>query len=153
MAAQWVIWNGSLGVLDMVMIGRIEEGGTAYLAPPYDMVGPFSMTALESEGRIFFGACMVMSRQRWREDQAELRAAAFKQRRAFFLRATPGGDDRPHRAALGLAEDGALTTAEINTAFRRLAKTAHPDAGGSNERYREIVEAREVLLERFGNAA
>ena len=41
---EWVIWNGSLGVLDMVTIGRIEDGDTgktAFLASPYGVVGPF----------------------------------------------------------------------------------------------------------------
>ncbi|MFX5494362.1 hypothetical protein ABTD62_21710, partial [Acinetobacter baumannii] len=70
--AQWVVWNGSLGVVDMVAIGRIERddnGRRACLAPPDDLVGPFSLDELESTGRIAFGACLVMSRQRWHDDQ------------------------------------------------------------------------------------
>jgi hypothetical protein len=34
---QWVVWNGSMGILDMATIGHIEdgEGGRrAFLAPP-----------------------------------------------------------------------------------------------------------------------
>jgi curved DNA-binding protein CbpA len=49
--------------------------------------------------------------------------------------------------------EGALKPSEINAAFRRLAKTAHPDAGGSGEHYRRIAEARDVLLKQFGGAA
>lgn len=56
-------------------------------------------------------------------------------------------------ATIGPIEEGALKPAEINAAFRRLAKTAHPDAGGSDEHYRRIAEARDALLEQFGSAA
>jgi curved DNA-binding protein CbpA len=47
--------------------------------------------------------------------------------------------------------EGALKTAEINAAFRRLAKIAHPDAGGSDEHYRSITEARDALLKQFAS--
>jgi hypothetical protein len=70
---EWVIWNGPLGVLDMVTIGRIEDadsGRTAFLAPPYGVVGPFSLDELETQGRIVFGACLVMSRRRWQETRS-----------------------------------------------------------------------------------
>lgn len=146
---QWVIWNGSLGILDMTTIGRIEEGEggrRAFLAPPYGIVGPFSLDALEAEGRIAFGACLVMSRRRWQEDQVELRVAAQKARRAFQFQPEPGTDGRAHREALDLPLEGALEPAQINAAFRRLAKAAHPDAGGSDADYRRIAEARDALL-------
>lgn len=151
---EWVIWNGSLGVLDMVTIGEVEagEGGRfARLAAPYGVVGPFSLDELETQGRIAFGECLVMSRQRWQEDQVELRIAAQKKRRAFLFQLDPD-DDREHREALNLPMEGALDPAQINAAFRRLAKTAHPDAGGSNDLYRRIAEARDALMEQFAGA-
>lgn len=153
---QWVVWNGSLGVLDMVAIGRIEEGTggrSACLAPPYGVVGPFSLDELEAEGRIAFGECLVMSRARWQEDQVELRIEARKKRQAFISRLTFDDDDREHREALDLPMEGALEPSQINAAFRRLAKTAHPDAGGSDERYRRIAEARDALLDQFAGAS
>ncbi|WP_454915549.1 J domain-containing protein [Xanthobacter sediminis] len=147
---QWVVWNGSLGILDMTTIGRIEEGEggrRAVLAPPYGAVGPFSLDELEAEGRIAFGACLVMSRRRWQEDQVELRIEAQKARRAFQFQPAPGTDGQaPHREALDLPLEGALEPAQINAAFRRLAKAAHPDAGGSDAHYRRIAEARDALL-------
>ncbi|MEF3367277.1 J domain-containing protein [Methylocystis sp. 9N] len=152
---EWVVWNGSLGVLDMATIGRIEEGADgrrAYLAPPYGVVGPFSLDELETRGRIAFGECLVMSRQRWQEDQVELRIEAREKRRAFLAR-LEFGDDREYREALNLPMEGALEPSEINAAFRRLAKTAHPDAGGSDEHYRRIAEARDALLEQFAGAS
>jgi hypothetical protein len=149
---QWVIWNGSLGILDMATIGHIEdgEGGRrACLAPPYDIVGPFSLDDLEVRGRIAFGECLVMSRQRWQQDQLDLRVEAREKRRAFLFRLDFNTDDREHREVLNLPMEGALKPSQINAAFRRLAKTAHPDAGGSDEHYRRIAEARDALLEQF----
>lgn len=152
---QVVVWNGSMGVLDMATIGRIEagEGGRlAYLAAPYEVVGPFSLDELEAQGRIAFGACLVMSRQRWQEDQVELRLEAMEQRRALYAQFDGVTNQRAHREALDLPKDGALKPSDINAAFRKLAKSAHPDAGGSDEDYHRIVEARDALLELFANA-
>jgi hypothetical protein len=149
---QWVIWNGSMGVLDMATLGRVEdgEGGrSAFLAPPYEVVGPFSLDELETRGRIAFGECLVMSRRRWQEDQVDLRFEAQNRRRAFLSR--PGFEDgRAHREVLNLPTEGALDPAQIKAAFRRLAKTAHPDAGGSDEHYRRVAQARDALLKQFG---
>jgi hypothetical protein len=150
---EWVVWNGSIGVLDMARIGRIEdgEGGrSAFLAPPYGVVGPFSLDELEAQGRIAFGECLVMSRRRWQEDQAELRREAHAKRRALQMRLSGFEDDKEHRETLSLPMEGALEPAQINAAFRRLAKTAHPDAGGSNEQYRRITDARDALLLQLG---
>jgi hypothetical protein len=146
---EWVIWNGSMGILDMVTIGRIDVDRSAFLAPPYAIVGPFSLDELEAEGCIAFGECLVMSRQRWREDQVALRIAAREKRRAFLLKMEIGDDSEEHRETLSLPMEGTLTRSEISAAFRKLAKTAHPDAGGSDETYRRIVEARDALMELF----
>ncbi len=153
---EWVVWNGSLGILDSVTIGRIEdgEGGRrAFLAPPYGVVGPFSLDELETLGRIAFGECLVMSRRRWREDQVDLRREARERRRAFLFQRNFDDDDQEHREVLNLPMEGALKPSEINAAFRRLAKTAHPDAGGSDEHYRRITDARDALLDQFASAS
>ncbi len=147
---QVVVWNGSMGVLDMAAIGRIEhgEGGRmAYLAAPYEVVGPFSLDELEAQGRIAFAACLVMSRERWQEDQVELRMEAMEKRRALYAQFEGVTNQHAHREALDLPKDGALKPSDINAAFRKLAKSAHPDAGGSDEDYHRIVEARDALLE------
>ena len=152
---EWFVWNGSMGILDTARIGAIAHGAggrSAFLAPPYDVVGPFSLDELETLGRIAFGACLVMSAQRWREDQVELRREGRDKRRALLFRLDFDGDEREPREILNLPADGALEPSDINAAFRRLAKTAHPDAGGSDERYRRIAEARDALLERFAGA-
>lgn len=165
---EWVVWNGSLGVLDMAATGRVERdagGRSAWLAAPYDVVGPFSLDELEARGRIAFGACLVLSRQKWQEEQIELRRRAREQRRAtarrfdaefaqrFGVRFVHQNDDGKDRALLELPPDGELTAAEINAAFRRLAKSAHPDAGGDHEAYCRLTDARDALLERASAVA
>ncbi|MBU1643165.1 J domain-containing protein, partial [bacterium] len=81
---QWVIWNGSYGIVDTVTISRVEVGSgirNAWLAEPYHMVGPFSLDELETGGQISFAACIVMSRQRWQEEQTALRRESLEKRR------------------------------------------------------------------------
>ena len=62
----------------------------------------------------------------------------------------PLSPDQRARKLLGLPIDGALSAPEIHTAFRRAAKTRHPDAGGSEEEFRELVEAQDMLIRRPG---
>jgi hypothetical protein len=164
---EWVIWNAAHGLVTTVTIGQLEVGAgrrMAWLDEPFDMVGPFSLDELETRGRITFAACIVMSRQRWREDQVELRRESLEIRRAEqqhineeFARSSGNRsgyqnnrklfDERLHRETLNLPIDGKLEPRQINAAFRRLAQKAHPDVGGSNEQFVRITEARNALLD------
>lgn len=164
---QWVIWNGLSGILAMVTVGRVEPGAggrSAWLDPPFDMVGPFSLDELETVGRIAFAACLVMSRQRWQDDQVTLRRDAYERRRAAQERRHEEQarfdrgrrrhrsndqpfDERQLRETLNLPIDGKLESSQIKTAYRRLAQKAHPDVGGSHEQFVRITQARNALLE------
>ena len=153
---EWVVWNGSMGILDMVTMGRIEHGEagrSAWLAAPYDVVGPFSLDELETQGSIAFGACHVLSHRKWKEDQVELRMEARKKRRSWSMTFLDESGQNEHRIVLNLPDDGDLTASQINAAFRQLAKTSHPDAGGSNENYIRLTEARDALLKAAGATA
>lgn len=170
-STDWVIWNGLLGALDTVSIGKIEVGEDgarmAHLRAPYEMAGPFSLEELETRGFVQFAACVVMSRQHWREFQVELRREAQAKRRKFSERSnvhqgrSSGGNEyrrrgsraelslvqeRQYRRLLGLPQELAPSRVAINSAFRRLAKSAHPDGGGSHEAFVRLTEARDVLL-------
>jgi hypothetical protein len=167
--AQWVIWNGSSRILAMATMGRVEVGAggrSAWLDQPFDMVGPFSLDELETHGRITFAACIVMSRQRWQDDQVALRRDAFEKRRATqerlhkeqaryndgHRRHRPHRhpfDERQHRETLNLPTGGTLEPAQIKAAYRRLAQKVHPDVGGSHEQFVRITQARNALLERI----
>ena len=54
---------------------------------------------------------------------------------------------------LGLPPDADYTKADVIAAFRRAAKKAHPDAGGTAEMFRVLVEARDRLLAAIGTSA
>jgi hypothetical protein len=164
---EWVIWNGGLGLVTTAALGRVElgaSGRTAWLDEPFNMVGPFNLDELETHGKIAFAACIVMSRLRWREDQAALKHESLHLRRAAQERmnedfARLSGrqsrqhsrrhpvNEREHREALDLPADGKLERRQINAAFRRLAQKAHPDVGGSHDQFVRITTARNVLLE------
>lgn len=155
-----MLWNGTLGVLALVELGQVssaEPGRPAWLARPYEMLGPFSLDELETQGCIAFAACLVMSRAHWQQHQVRLRREALAKRREAHERQQRyqarrargrGGDERQHRQALNLPPEGALEPAQIRAAFRRLAQKAHPDTGGSHEQFIRITEARNALLER-----
>ena len=164
---QWVIWNGAYGIVDTVTIARVEVasgGRKGWLDAPYEMVGPFSLDELETSGKIGFAECTVMSRQKWQEEQVALRRESVEKRREAQARMfeefarynerrrqRPGRmgqfSDQEQRELLELPTGGALEVSQIKAAFRRLAKKAHPDVGGSHERFVRITEARDVLLE------
>lgn len=54
-----------------------------------------------------------------------------------------GPDD--HYEVLGVKRSASIE--EIRAAYRRAAKTAHPDQGGSSEAFQRVQRAAEVLLE------
>ncbi len=166
---EWVIWNGANGLVTTATIGTVEvgvDGRTAWLEEPFDMVGPFSLDELETSGCISFAACLVMSRERWQQDQQALRQESLKVRRAAEARVRErvadfsgnhNGHDRlayqrrpvdeqRHREILKLPIYGKLEPRQIKAAFRRLAQKAHPDVGGSSEQFVRITEARNALL-------
>lgn len=51
-----------------------------------------------------------------------------------------------YRQLLGLPLDRRLTVSEIHRAYKRVAKTAHPDAGGSAREFQALSAAREALM-------
>jgi hypothetical protein len=55
----------------------------------------------------------------------------------------PDATEDDHRAVLGVGREASAD--EIRTAYRRLSRTAHPDAGGSGEQFRRIRRAYDAL--------
>jgi hypothetical protein len=51
-----------------------------------------------------------------------------------------------YRQMLGLPLDARLSAPEIHQAYKRAAKTAHPDAGGNARDFLELSAAREALI-------
>ena len=51
-----------------------------------------------------------------------------------------------YRQMLGLPLDGRLSAPEIHQAWKRAAKAAHPDAGGSAQQFQGLSVARDALI-------
>jgi hypothetical protein len=51
-----------------------------------------------------------------------------------------------YRQMLGLPRGSRLSAPEIHQAYKRAAKTAHPDAGGSAQKFLELSAARDALI-------
>lgn len=58
----------------------------------------------------------------------------------------PSAAESGQRLLLGLPTHGTLHESEIQEAYRRKAKKAHPDGGGSRKAFLELVKARDALL-------
>jgi hypothetical protein len=56
------------------------------------------------------------------------------------------------RRIVGLREEN-YTRDDIIAAFRRVAKRCHPDLGGTDERFMELIKARDRLLASIGTSA
>ncbi len=163
---QWVIWNGTLGLVDSATVGEVQVDAQGrillWLDEPYDMVGPLDLRELERFGQTDFAVCTVMTRRFWQKNQYELREDALHARYAYEQRmreefaryqhrhATrqpdPLSRERQHRQSLNLPLDGQLQAAQIKSAYRKLAQRAHPDQGGDHDSFVRITEARDALL-------
>lgn len=54
--------------------------------------------------------------------------------------------EQRHRQLLGLPLERRLSAPEIHRAWKRAAKSAHPDAGGSAQAFQALSAAREALI-------
>ena len=134
------------------------------MAPPFEMLGPFDLDMLETAGRISFASCIILSRQKWQDEQQQLRLESYEKRHAAQERMDAqyasyhGGrrrkqthrreiDERQHREILNLPVEGKLDQHQIKKAYRQKAQKAHPDVGGSHELFLRVTQARNSLLE------
>jgi uncharacterized protein YneF (UPF0154 family) len=58
----------------------------------------------------------------------------------------PPTPEECHRQLLGLPLGRRLSETEINRAYKRIAKQAHPDAGGNVEAFLRLSAARDALM-------
>lgn len=158
----FIIWNGTFGVRDFVTLGEVDRTSgitEVWLDEPYEFVGPLSLEELINCGQICFEACIVMTQQRWNEGKVAFQEAAFSEqcriqrelnedikRRNKNRQYQSLQSEKEHRQLLSLPLEGVLEVMQIKAAFRKLAKTAHPDVGGSHEFFVKITEARDFLL-------
>lgn len=149
MEEEYIIYNPSLGVRDFVTIGEIDEQQTnAWLEEPYEMVGPFSLNELYTNGSINFAACIVMSREKWKQERIFLQQEAFR-RQQNMQRTHFKNDDAEYRKLLSLPLNEALESSQIKTAYRKIIKKVHPDVGGTHEMFIKITTAKDALLKKL----
>jgi hypothetical protein len=143
MEEEFIIFNPTLGICDLVSIGKTDHTD-AWLEEPYDMVGPFDVNELKTKGKISFAACFVMSKKRWQDERISLGQKAYSRQRKVYD--AHHKSDKEYREILYLPLDGELSISQIKTAYRKLIKKAHPDVGGSHEHFIKITQARDALL-------
>jgi hypothetical protein len=73
----------------------------------------------------------------------ELTAPRFGKRQTDPKPLAPG---ERYRQMLGLPLGRRLSAPEIHQAYKRVAKTAHPDAGGNAREFQELSAARDALM-------
>lgn len=158
---EWIIWNSAIGIRDFVTIGHVDtQENVAWLESPYQMVGPFSIEELMIQGAISFAECVVMSRQKWNDERESLLAVSMRKRRKaqqeFFEELEKQNRRKQtnhtnhlaeYRMLLELPLSGTLEISQIKSAYRKAAKKAHPDAGGTQEMFLRVKEACDALLE------
>ena len=73
----------------------------------------------------------------------ELTTPRFGKRQTLSKSLSP---EECYRQLLGLPLDRRLSGVEIHRAYKRVAKRAHPDAGGSAREFLELSAARDALM-------
>jgi curved DNA-binding protein CbpA len=158
----FIIWNSTLGISDFVSISEIKKENEElliWLDEPYDFVGPLKLKQLLKNDELQFEACVVMTEEYWEKNKNELLIQSYvKQQHTFKefqeeLKRRNKNKSQHHsnqeiqyREILCLPLQGILNTTQIKSAYKKIAKTEHPDMGGSHENFIQITEAKEALL-------
>jgi len=102
----------------------------------------------ETPSRLYF---VIDGRQRF-VSRTELDQHGVAMSRAvtggLVYREIPSEATEPALVALGL--DAMATPADVRRAYRTLAKVAHPDAGGSHQRFLELHAAYVAAMQALG---
>ena len=57
-----------------------------------------------------------------------------------------------HAAATAFGLTAGYTRGDVHTAFRRLARKAHPDVGGTHDSFETLIAQRDLLLSEVGRS-
>jgi hypothetical protein len=162
---EFIIWNPTFGVRDFAMIGEIkkeEDIINIWMDDPYDMVGPLNLQELLLKGEIAFEACLVMTKKYWQKDQNRLKKESYNKqqkihkefqedikqhnkKREYYSSTLKEKSEKEYRKLLALPLNGKLEISQIKTAYRKIAKSTHPDVGGDHETFVLITEAKDAL--------
>jgi hypothetical protein len=132
----WIKWTITKITPKRVFVYKHREITTAVgisvLTFENDTQRSFDRATLEKDGRAYYkngtGSSFFYTDAGKAKEEAEFQTR----------------DDTPVFPLLGLPRSA--TRAEVLTAFRNLAKTAHPDAGGDAASFRELVAEKDRAL-------
>lgn len=157
----FIIFNSKLGLRDFVTIGEVDfKNNQVWLDEPYEFVGPLCLEKLCTLGEIGFEACIIMSQDYWKNNQRRLQKESFENQLKFQRqfqkdinnhnkkrRDLDYKTERENRKLLELPLEGVLEISQIKAAFKKVAKTAHPDVGGTHEMFVKITNAKDALIQ------
>jgi hypothetical protein len=141
------------GTLDYAKIAQVRDdrhGQSAMLAEPFgSRMGWFNYTDLLQRGRAESQGFTVYTPDFWK---ANRNAEIERYMKQWFSKGpfqSIAADEAEHRLLLALPDTGALLKSEIEQAFKIAARRAHPDAGGSNDAFRQVAAAKDALIARW----
>lgn len=119
-----------------------------YVMPPRppDLQPIPNIDPTKIQGGLFSYAMKQAEEKLRREKEAQERYRRWQQQQAELNKPKPPPPKPSWRKTLGLSEDAKITKEELNKIFRDLAKIHHPDVGGSEQKMKEIIEARNQAL-------
>jgi hypothetical protein len=148
---EWFVWNTFKGGVETASIAETRKdkwNTSALLSEPYGITSVqwFNLDDLEKRGRVETRGYVILSPEQWAAERDALHEKLSKTK-ATHLRSPPLDPlETKHRGVLNLPNHGPVSKSEIEFAFRKAAKTSHPDVGGQAEEFKRVSEAKDALL-------
>jgi hypothetical protein len=145
-----VCWSTFKGNVDTASIAKTRKDKwciAALLQEPYgSLVEWFNLNDLERRGRVETRGYVLLSPEQWAIERDALLEKFHKEQARRFPPLDPA--EVQQREVLNLPNQGPLSKAEIEYAYRKSAKTSHPDVGGDEEQFKRVLAAKDALLAR-----
>jgi hypothetical protein len=142
-------FRGELNYAKIADVRPAKWGRVARLAEPFgSKMGPFNYEDLLNKGRAENQGYTVYTTEFWKSNRdVEIR----KYMKMWFPKGLfeheTNVEEIGHRRVLQLPNGGALLKSEIEQAVKLCAKSAHPDAGGSDEQFKQLLAAKDALVQ------
>ena len=140
------------GTLDFAKVARIwndKYGRSAVLAEPFgSRMGTFSYEDLLKRGRAESQGFTTYTPEFWKANRDAEITRTNKQwfPKGVMGEAVANSKESEHRRLLGLPDKGGLLKSEVEQAYKATARRAHPDAGGSEEAFKQLGAAKDTLI-------
>jgi hypothetical protein len=145
-------FRASLDYAKIAEVRNDKHGRSGRLAEPFgSRMGWFSYDDLLKKGRAESQGITVYTANYWksnRDAEIERCVKEWYPKKGLFQSATDS-KEAEHRRLLALPSAGPLLKSEILQAFKIAARRVHPDAGGSDEEFKQLAAAKDALTERW----